>query len=336
MQSLHPNPSATYRSVPDALYKMMTREGLFRPIKGVSAVIAGAGPAHALYFSCYEKMKRSLSGTETGAHHPLAQGLLSIIFVFIEWQTVCLLGGAGCLATILHDGVMNPAEVVKQRMQVYNSPYKSSLNCLVDVWRREGFRAFYRSYFTSLSMNIPTQSLHFITYEYMQDLTNNERTYNPKAHMISGAIAGGFAAAATTPLDVCKTLLNTQEKQTLHKSKQRSVSGLWNAATTIYQCCGPKGYFQGLQARVLHSMPATAISWSVYELMKYLISSRDQLHLTSPSIASATHLPNFASHFNSSEAKWDNTSDLTPLVPTVNQTVISNQSDNPKRTLLTT
>jgi solute carrier family 25 iron transporter 28/37 len=75
MQSLRPNPLATYRSVPEALYKMIRNEGIFRPIKGVSAVITGAGPAHALYFSCYEKMKRLLSGTETGAHHPLAQGL---------------------------------------------------------------------------------------------------------------------------------------------------------------------------------------------------------------------------------------------------------------------
>jgi len=28
--------------------------------------------------------------------------------------------------------------------------------------------------------------------------------------MISGGVAGGLAAAITTPLDVCKTLLNTQ------------------------------------------------------------------------------------------------------------------------------
>jgi solute carrier family 25 iron transporter 28/37 len=230
---------------------------------------------------------------------------------------------------------MNPAEVVKQRMQVFNSPYKSALICFKDVLRKEGFRAFYRSYLTSLSMNIPTQSLHFITYEYMQDLTNSERTYNPKAHVVSGAIAGGFAAAATTPLDVCKTLLNTQEKQILKTSKQRNIAGLWNAATTIYKCCGPRGYFQGLSARVLSTMPATAISWSVYELLKYMITSRDQIHLSPPVVASAsaTHLPPFASHFNSSEAKWDNTSDL---VPAVNQTVISQQSDNPKRNLLTT
>lgn len=75
MQSLQPNPKAAYRSVPEALYKMVRHEGVFRPIRGVSAVICGAGPAHALYFSCYEKMKRVFSGTEHGSHNPLAQGL---------------------------------------------------------------------------------------------------------------------------------------------------------------------------------------------------------------------------------------------------------------------
>jgi len=278
MQSLKPNPKAVYRTVPEALYKMVRHEGLFRPIRGVSAVISGAGPAHALYFSCYEKMKRIFSGTEHASHNPLAQG------------------AAGCLATLLHDAVMNPAEVVKQRMQVFNSPYKSSLSCVTDVWKKEGFRAFYRSYLTTLTMNIPSQSIHFITYEFMQELTNSDRTYSPRAHMISGAIAGGFASAVTTPLDVCKTLLNTQEKHALTTSKQRSVTGLLNAANTIYKCCGPKGYFQGLQARVLYSMPATAISWSVYEFFKYFINERNQRHhkthslSPSPSAPHLTHL----------------------------------------------
>lgn len=60
-------------------------------------------------------------------------------------------------------------------------------------------------------MNVPFQSLHFVSYEFCQNITNPDRSYNPSAHMVSGAIAGGVAAALTTPLDVCKTLLNTQE-----------------------------------------------------------------------------------------------------------------------------
>lgn len=63
MQTLRPNPNARYRSVTEALYKMIRYEGVLRPIKGVSVVICSAGPAHALYYSCYEKMKETLSGT---------------------------------------------------------------------------------------------------------------------------------------------------------------------------------------------------------------------------------------------------------------------------------
>jgi solute carrier family 25 iron transporter 28/37 len=232
---------------------------------------------------------------------------------------------------------MNPAEVVKQRMQVFNSPYKSCLNCIVNIWKKEGFRAFYRSYVTSLSMNIPTQSLHFMTYEFLQELTNSERTYSPKAHMISGAFAGGIAAAVTTPLDVCKTLLNTQE--TITTSKHRSVTGLLNAATTIYKCCGPKGYFQGLQARVLYSMPATAISWSVYEFFKFWINSKNQKTHKIHSHSSAPHLPHFSPVFNSNDintvSKWDNKSDLVVVPAVKHQTVITTKADDPQRNLLT-
>ena len=59
MQSLAPSPEASYRSVRDGLTKMITTEGILRPVKGVNAVILGAGPAHALYFSAYESIKKN-------------------------------------------------------------------------------------------------------------------------------------------------------------------------------------------------------------------------------------------------------------------------------------
>ena len=36
---------------------MVKEEGLFRPLRGVNAMIAGAGPAHAMYFGCLETGK---------------------------------------------------------------------------------------------------------------------------------------------------------------------------------------------------------------------------------------------------------------------------------------
>ncbi|XP_008416459.1 mitoferrin-2-like [Poecilia reticulata] len=268
MQSLHPEPGARYRNVMDALQQIVRTEGLWRPIRGVNVLAVGAGPAHALYFACYEKIKFSLSdAVHPGANSHFANGV------------------AGCAATVLHDAIMNPAEVVKQRMQMFNSPYRGVLDCMGSLLRQEGPAAFYRSYTTQLTMNVPFQALHFMTYEYLQELLNPHRQYNPSSHVVSGALAGALAAAVTTPLDVCKTLLNTQEAQAVHVipagaaaaasgPESRYISGLSEAFRTVYRTGGVPAFFKGVQARVIYQMPSTAISWSVYEFFKYIITKR--------------------------------------------------------------
>ena len=155
---------------------------------------------------------------------------------------------------------------------MYNSPYRSCLHCLKTIYKREGLKAFYRSYTTQMSINIPFQGLHFMTYEACQNSLNPERKYNPKSHVIAGGLAGGLAAAATTPLDVCKTLINTQENRTV--SQEGTIKGVRQAFMTVYKYRGVRGYFQGVNARVLYVMPGTAISWSVYEFFKYFLNKR--------------------------------------------------------------
>lgn len=76
--------------------------------------------------------------------------------------------------------------VIKQRMQMPNSPYRSVLSCMRHVYATEGIAAFYRSYRTSLLMNVPFQSIHFVTYEFTQSISNPQRIYNPTAHVVSG------------------------------------------------------------------------------------------------------------------------------------------------------
>uniref|UniRef100_A0A8C6SHI2 Solute carrier family 25 member 28 n=1 Tax=Neogobius melanostomus TaxID=47308 RepID=A0A8C6SHI2_9GOBI len=269
MQSLNPEPGARYRNVMDALRQIVRTEGVWRPIRGVNVLAVGAGPAHALYFACYEKIKFRLSDAiHPGANSHFANGV------------------AGCMATVIHDAIMNPAEVVKQRMQMFNSPYRGVLHCISSLLGREGPAAFYRSYTTQLTMNIPFQALHFMIYESLQETLNPHRQYNPSSHMVSGALAGAIAAAATTPLDVCKTLLNTQEAQTVVIQAQgtgavggRHISGLGEAFRTVYRTGGSAAFFKGVQARVIYQMPSTAISWSVYEFFKYVITKRQHERL---------------------------------------------------------
>ncbi|KRZ74710.1 Mitoferrin [Trichinella papuae] len=240
MQSLCRCPEQNCRTPVAGLFSMVRREGFLRSLRGINAIATGSVPAHALYFTVYEKSKLVLTNGHLSSN-PFAPGI------------------AGILATLVHDAVMNPVEVIKQRMQVWGSPYKSSIECARCVYNREGVCAFYRSYSTQLLMNIPFQMIHFLTYEQAQQRLNPKRLYDPKSHVISGAVAGGLAAAVTTPLDVCKTALNTQPKDALHCRK--SLYSIGDAVRAIYACKGFNGFWSGLQARVLFQVPTTAMTW---------------------------------------------------------------------------
>ncbi|RNA29649.1 mitoferrin-2-like [Brachionus plicatilis] len=294
MQCLKPDPNARYNGIVDALVKIVRNEGAFRPVRGMGVVAFGAGPAHALYFSCYEFIKNNFSGSVKAGENS------KVNFV------------AGFFATLLHDAVMVPSDTIKQRLQMYNSPYKGIVDCVVRTTRREGFRAFYKSYFTQLSMNIPFQTTHLVTYDFLQTHLNRKREYNPMSHCVSGAIAGALAAAVTTPLDVCKTLINTQECcnpdelcKTVKSSSANSnfpnklnfsavnaafvrntststpgvtASGLRDAVFIIYRQNGVQGFFKGMLPRTLFQIPGTAVSWSVYEYFKFYLNKKNRIN----------------------------------------------------------
>ena len=302
MQCLKPNPNARYTGIMDAMVKIVKTEGALRPVRGMGVVAFGAGPAHALYFSCYEFIKNNFSGP---GHKPGDNPSVNFI--------------AGCFATLLHDAVMVPSDVIKQRLQMYNSPYRGLVDCVIKTQRKEGLGAFYRSYFTQLSMNIPFQCTHLVTYDFLQSVLNRKREYNPVSHCVSGALAGALAAAITTPLDVCKTLINTQEccnpdemckksgvdraggsgssnasapstkiNMIANAAFVRSQStaattagdttarGLRDAARIIYRMEGPKGFFKGVMPRTVFQIPGTAVSWSVYEYFKHSLNKKNE------------------------------------------------------------
>eukprot|EP00096_Caligus_rogercresseyi_P013530 TRINITY_DN6168_c0_g1_i1.p1 TRINITY_DN6168_c0_g1~~TRINITY_DN6168_c0_g1_i1.p1 ORF type:complete len:398 (+),score=96.46 TRINITY_DN6168_c0_g1_i1:136-1194(+) len=245
------------RGILSSLSGMVREEGLIRPFRGFSAMALGSGPAHALYFSSYEQIKTVLGSSNS-----------------IGLPSVWIQGIAGVGATICHDSLMSPAEVVKQRMQMCCSKFSSASVAIRSIYHNEGLRAFYRSFLTSLSMNIPYQVSHFWTYELFTSLLNPGGLYNPGVHFVAGALAGAVASTVTMPLDVCKTLLNTQEPAVLKRVQASQIVGLRRAAGLVYSLKGLSGFFQGLQARIVYQMPATAISWSVYEFFKQYLKSR--------------------------------------------------------------
>jgi solute carrier family 25 iron transporter 28/37 len=114
----------------------------------------------------------------------------------------------GATAAVSHDFFMNPFDVIKQRMQL--GYYKNTFHCMKEIIRTEGIRALYLSFPTTLLTNIPYGCIVVATNESARKLFNpSGRPGNLSSSLAAGCIAGGVAAAATTPLDVIKTRLQT-------------------------------------------------------------------------------------------------------------------------------
>ncbi len=94
---------------------------------------AACRPAHALFFAIYELAKDALGGNEA-RHCPIATAV------------------AGFTATFVNDGVMTPAVVVTQQLQVANSPYRGMTDCILRISREESIPAFFKSYRTTVSL----------------------------------------------------------------------------------------------------------------------------------------------------------------------------------------
>jgi len=168
---------------------LVRKEGFLRLWRGAPAMFAACIPTHAAYFSAFEAAKQAL-GADGPGHHPLAAG------------------AAGVVATALHDAILTPMDLVKQRLQL--GYYRGALHCLATVARTEGVAALYRSYPTTLVMNMPYAAVAMAANESLRKvLTPDGQQPGLLTFLLSGAGAGALAAAATCPLDVVKTRLQT-------------------------------------------------------------------------------------------------------------------------------
>lgn len=146
---------------------------------------------------------------------------------------------------------------------MHQSQFRSVWQCARSVYAAEGLGAFYVSYPTTLAITIPYNAIQYTAYEHIKRFMNPRNDYSPQSHIIAGGIAGGVAAAVTTPLDVAKTMLQTRGSST--EADIRGVRGMQDAFRVIWARDGLKGFARGLSPRVLTNMPSSALCWMSYE-----------------------------------------------------------------------
>jgi len=240
-----------YRNVLQGILSIVKKDGPIRLYRGLPATVLSAFPSHGVYFATYELCKNLFGGTSGTTHKPI--------------QTAA----AGAMGVMCHDAVVTPFDVVKQRLQMDGSQYRGIRDCIKSMLRKEGLRAFFQSYPTTVLMNSPVNGVQFASYEslkiFFMDATGHS---GPLQQAICGGCAGSIAGVMSTPIDVIKTRL---QLQILDRDCPRRRLGPIDMSHYLIKNEGIKSFFKGAGARAIMAFPSHAICWTIYEAMKRLL-----------------------------------------------------------------
>lgn len=225
--------------------------GGFRGLyKGLGSAVVASAPSASLFFVTYDNCKRFFK-QELPVYFPSVQPSTA---VHVSHMLAASMGEiAACLVRV-------PAEVIKQRTQSlqFNSSLESFKFILSNKSGEGILKGLYRGWSTTIMREIPFTIIQFPLYEHLKsmwaDFENVDRI-SPLKGALCGSIAGGFAAAVTTPLDVLKTRLML--------SKERI--GVVSLFKNLVKEEGYKVLFSGIGPRTMWISAGGAIFLGVYE-----------------------------------------------------------------------
>eukprot|EP00755_Sulcionema_specki_P025511 Sspe_Gene.83491::Locus_54766_Transcript_1_1_Confidence_1.000_Length_1199::g.83491::m.83491/K15113/SLC25A28_37, MFRN; solute carrier family 25 (mitochondrial iron transporter), member 28/37 len=234
MQGEHGSP---YHRLTRSIVKIHSEEGVRALYRGVAPATFSAIPAHGAYFSAYEYVKASLMGTTSPS---------LVYFV------------SGGVASIAHDTVSVPFDVIKQRMQICSHTYASSHEALRRILESEGKIALIRSLPTTIMMNIPQQGVVWLCYESAKSFIGRDIEERWAAdYLACGAFAGICGGFFSAPLDVVRTRMQLGRG---HCGK--------SIAREIYERGGIRAFWKGAVPRMATLAPSVAFTLTAYEIIR--------------------------------------------------------------------
>jgi solute carrier family 25 protein 44 len=175
-------------------------------------------------------------------------------------------------------GMLYPVVVLKTRQQVVMAAVSSPHSCAslgLDILRREGVRAFYKGFSTSLAGTIPARALYMSTLEITKSSVGSllatkaagGAMSEPAAAAVANAAAGLTASIAAqlvwTPIDVVSQRLMVQGGEQGGLSTRRYAGGL-DAFKKIVKAGGLPGLYRGFGMSILTYAPSNALWWASY------------------------------------------------------------------------
>ncbi|XP_004290547.1 PREDICTED: protein MITOFERRINLIKE 1, chloroplastic-like isoform 2 [Fragaria vesca subsp. vesca] len=242
--------SDVYANAFDAVLKTFQTNGLLGFYSGISAVIVGSTASSAVYFGTCEMGKSFLSKLP-------------------NYPPVLIPPTAGAMGNFVSSAIMVPKELITQRMQA--GAKGRSWQVLLKIVENDGVLGLYAGYSATLLRNLPAGVLSYSSFEYLKAAVlskTKQAQMEPIQSVICGALAGAISASITTPLDVVKTRLMTQN---VNKVAAVVQSGVSETVKQILKEEGLVGFTRGMGPRVLHSACFSALGYFAFETARLAI-----------------------------------------------------------------
>ncbi|XP_022199622.1 S-adenosylmethionine mitochondrial carrier protein [Nilaparvata lugens] len=228
------------------------KSGGFKGIyKGLGPVVVGSAPSAGAFFVSYNLIKDTL--------YPVIPQVLAPAS-----HVVC-----ASISEVVACTIKVPMEIVKQRRQAIEDA-GHPIKILRKAIKREGLRGLYRGFGSTVVRDVPFSAIQFPVWEALKtQLRISKGSEISSAEVaLCGALAGGIAGAATTPLDVAKTRIMLADSYS--KKESLTITGV---IKELYKTSGFRGLFAGFTPRTVLIFLGGGIFFGVYEKTARLIDS---------------------------------------------------------------
>jgi len=220
--------------------------------KGVVGAATGAGIIIGTYFAFYSTTKRFLK------EHSPTMGEGSTAFV------------AGATAALGSSVVKVPLAVCIRSVQA--GIYKNVYHAAKSIVNAAGVRGLFTGFVPTILEDVPDMAVKFAVYETLRKLhikLSPDRPANIIEDLAMGGFAGAAAAAATTPLDVVKTIMMcSASTRPSIASAARQIMKEGNGSL--------KPFFRGVGPRALSNGLNSAIFFCFFEAIRQVLTKKQE------------------------------------------------------------
>ncbi|OIS97478.1 PREDICTED: mitochondrial substrate carrier family protein P [Nicotiana attenuata] len=229
-------------------------------------------------------LSRNVAGLVDGSSSSSAHREVSVFDGLPIYVKELIAGGA---AGAFAKTAVAPLERVKILLQTRTEGFHSLgvYQSLKKLLKHEGVIGFYKGNGASVLRIVPYAALHYMTYErYRGWILNNYSALGtgPVVDLLAGSASGGTAVLCTYPLDLARTKLAYQFKDTRGnlgngiRPTHPQYSGIKNVLESVYKEGGLRGLYRGVGPTLIGILPYAGLKFYVYEELKRHVPEEQQ------------------------------------------------------------